>query len=205
MGIKGVIFDMDGTVVDVSYDWGRIKRELETQGKPILHYLRSLEEPERSRKWKILERYENKATQKAVLKEGMQEFLRFLSQKGVKKALVTNNSRRNVDYLLKKFKLHFDCVITRESGLWKPSGTPFMAVLDELKISREESCVVGDSHFDIQAAMEAGISRVFILSRDKDRFASSDAEVFSSVKALKKRIKEILKGNAIIMGKRCLI
>lgn len=192
MAIKGVIFDMDGTVVDVSYDWSQIKRELQTQGKPILYHLRSLMEPEKSRKWKLLERYETEATLKAVLKEGMQEFLQFLSQKGVKKALVTNNSRPNVDFLLNKFKLHFDCVITRESGLWKPSGDPFMAVLEELKLSQEESCVVGDSHFDIQAAREAGISKVFILNRNKDRFASTDAEVFSSVKALKRRIEELL-------------
>jgi HAD superfamily hydrolase (TIGR01549 family) len=177
----------------VPYDWKQIKRELQTEGRSILHFLRSLTEPEKSLKWKILERYENQATLKAVLKEGMKELLYFLSQKKVKKALVTNNSRRNVDYLLRKFDLHFDCIISRESGLWKPSGAPFHAVLDELKLGREESCVVGDSPFDIQAAKEAGISRVFILSRNKDQFAATDAEVFSSVEDLKKRIEKLVK------------
>ncbi len=195
MRIKGVIFDMDGTVVDVSYDWKKIKQELETEGKPILHYLRSLKEPEKTRKWKILEKYENKATQKAVLKEGIKEFLSFLSQKGIKKALVTNNSRQNVDYLMEKFKLKFDCVISRESGLWKPSGAPFKAVLKELKLHREESCVVGDSHFDIQAAREARISRVFILYREKDQFITTEAEVFSSVQDLKRKMENLIEGS----------
>ena len=195
MKIKGVIFDLDGTVVDVSYDWKKIKQELETGGKPILHFLRSLREPEKSRKWKILKKYENKATQNAVLKEGIKEFLYFLSQKGVKKALVTNNSRQNVDYLMEKFKLKFDCVISRESGLWKPSGAPFRAVLKELKLDRKESCVVGDSHFDIQAAKEAGISRIFILYREKDQFVTTEAEVFSSVQDLKRKMENLIEGS----------
>ena len=199
MKIKGVIFDMDGTIVDVSYDWEKIKQDLETGGKPILHFLRSLKEPERSRKWKILEGHENRATQKAALKEGIKEFLHFLTQKGIKKALVTNNSRQNVDYLMEKFRLKFDCVISRESGLWKPSGAPFKAVLKELKLNREESCVVGDSHFDIQAAKEAGISRVFILYKERNRFAYTEAEVFSSVKDLKRKIENLVgQGEGIV-------
>jgi HAD superfamily hydrolase (TIGR01509 family) len=183
---------MDGTVVDVQYDWGKIKEELETQGKPILMYLENLEEPERSKKWKVLERFEYEATQKARLKPGMREFLDVLSKKGIKKALVTNNSQKSVSFLLKKFSLEFDYVISREKGLWKPSGAPFLAVLKELGLSKEESCVVGDSHFDVRAAQEAGIPYVFILNDDEERFNTMGAEVFSSVEMLQTRIDELL-------------
>ncbi len=192
MRLKGAIFDMDGTVVDVSYDWVKIKAELMTEGKPILHYLQSLEEPERSQKWKVLERYEHQATQKAKLKPGMREFLDFLSARRIKKGLVTNNSRQNVAFLLSKFDLAFDCVISRESGLWKPSGAPILAALQELKLNRDECCVTGDSHFDIHAASEAGIPYIFILSADKARFDGMGAEVFGSVEELRSRIEDLL-------------
>lgn len=192
MRLRGAIFDMDGTVVDVQYDWGKIKEKLETQGKPILMYLENLEEPERSKKWKVLERFEYDSTQKAKLKPGMREFLDVLSKKGIKKALVTNNSQKNVSFLLKKFNLEFDCVISRERGLWKPSGAPFLAVLKELGLRKEECCVVGDSHFDVRAAQEAGIPYIFILNEDKERFNTSEADVFSSVEALQTRIDELL-------------
>ena len=162
MKIRAVIFDMDGTIVDVSYDWQQIKKELNTGGKPILHYLISLKEPERSEKWKALEKFEDEATAKASLKEGMKEFLDFLAEKGVKRALVTNNSNKNVNFLLRKFNLQFEVILSRESGLWKPSGSPFEAVLKKLSLKKEEVCVVGDSHFDIEAAQKAGISIVFI-------------------------------------------
>jgi len=190
--LQCVIFDMDGTVVDVSYDWKQIKEELMTRGQPILAYLNNLKEPERSEKWKVLETYENEATHNARLKKGMREFLNFLSVHEVKKVLVTNNSQKNVSLLLKKFDLVFDCIISRESGLWKPSGAPFLAVLKKLELRREECCVVGDSHFDVKAANEAGIPHVFILNEDKERFASLNAEIISSVCALKKRIEDLL-------------
>ena len=192
MRLKGAIFDMDGTVVDVPYDWGEIKAELETQGKPILPYIHNLGEPERSEKWRILERFEYEATQKAKLKPGMREFLGLLSARGVKKALVTNNSRKNVSFLLKKFRLEFDCVISRERGLWKPSGAPILVALKELQLDKEECCVVGDSHFDVRAAEEAGIPLIFILNEDRERFDKMNAEVFSSVEELQTKIVKLL-------------
>ncbi len=192
MRLKGAIFDMDGTVVDVTYDWGKIKAELETQGKPILTYIESLDEPERSEKWKILERFESEATQKAKLKPGMCEFLNFLSRRGVKKALVTNNSRKNVSFLLEKFNLEFECVISRERGLWKPSGAPILVALKELQLNKQECFVVGDSHFDVRAAEEAGIPLIFILSEDRERFDKMNAEVFSSVEALRTKMVKLL-------------
>lgn len=199
MKLKGVIFDMDGTVVDVPYDWIQIKTDLETQGEPILLYLKSLEEPEKSKKWKVLEKYEYEATRKAKMKFGMRRFLNLLSKKGAKIALVTNNSRKNVSYLLEKFGLEFDCVISRESGLWKPSGAPLLAALKKLGLQKEECCVVGDSHFDIKAANEAGIHHVFILNKDQEIFTKTNAEVFSSVRALKKRIERLLFKGEIVL------
>lgn len=191
--LKAVIFDLDGTIVDVPYDWSLIKEELGTKGKPILFYLTRLKEPERSKKWKLLEEHEEEATSRAVLKKGILQLLDLLEERGIRKVLVTNNSRKNVTFLVKKFKLEFDCIISRESGLWKPSGTPFLAVLRELKIDKEECCVVGDSPFDVRAAEEAGISQVFILSKNKERFSDASVEIFESVESLKRRIEEILK------------
>jgi HAD superfamily hydrolase (TIGR01549 family) len=190
--IKCVIFDLDGTVVDVVYDWKRIKQELQTQGKPILSHIRDIEEPERSRKWAILEKYEEEATAQATLKEGMKSYLAFLKERNIKTALVTNNSRKNVDYLLGKFRLNFDLVLSREAGLWKPSGAPFLFVLEKLGIQRDQCCVVGDSHFDAKAAEEAGIKRIFILSREKENNFSPGVERVQTVMELEQKTSEIL-------------
>jgi HAD superfamily hydrolase (TIGR01509 family) len=188
MMIRGAIFDMDGTIVDVSYDWKKIKEELGTGGNPILNHIRQLTEPERSKKWKLLEKHERAATARATLKEGIREFLIFLEEREVKTALVTNNSRRNVDYLLKKFKLRFDLVLSRERGLWKPSGDPFLFVLENFRLKKKEVCVIGDSHFDAKAAEAAGIEKVFLLVRDENEYLSGGVETFRTFDELKKRI-----------------
>lgn len=192
MRLRGIIFDMDGTVVEVPYNWSQIKKDLNTQRQPILSYLQQLEEPEKTKKWRILEKYEKEATQKAVLKEGIDDFLEFLTRKGIKKALVTNNSWKNVCYLLRKFNLEFDWVVSRDSGLWKPSAFPFLDVLEKFSISQHECCVVGDSHYDLKAAEEAGIHCVFILTQEKEKFSSSNVQVVGTVKELKNRIKNLL-------------
>jgi HAD superfamily hydrolase (TIGR01549 family) len=190
--IECVIFDMDGTVVDVPYDWKKIKEELQTQGAPILSYIQSLKEPEKSEKWKILEKFEEEATAQAVLKEGMKEFLSFLESKKIKKALVTNNSRRNVDILLKKFHLKFDFILSREAGLWKPSGAPFLYVLKKLRLEKEKCCVVGDSHFDVKAAAAAGIQIVFILGSKKQKNLPVGVRIFRTVHDLKKWLERFI-------------
>ena len=186
--IKCAIFDMDGTIVDVPYNWDQIKRELDTQGRPILDYLEGLKEPERSEKMNILIKYESEATRKAELKKGMAGFIRFIKGKGVLVSLVTNNSRKNVFYLLKKFNLEFDLVITRESGLWKPSAEPLLEVFDRLSLTKEECCMIGDSRFDIIAAREAGIKTIFIINKDVKKFKDEGIEVYASVRELKNRM-----------------
>jgi HAD superfamily hydrolase (TIGR01509 family) len=192
MTLRAAIFDLDGTIVETSYDWSKIKAELGTGSVPILTYLSGLQEPERSRKWKILRGYEDEATRGALLKEGIVPFLAFLAKNRIRTALVTNNSRKNVRILLKRFDLKFDCVISRERGLWKPSGAPLIEVLGRLKLRPSECFAVGDSMFDAVAAQDAGIEMVFILNKDRAKFGSTSAQVFESVAELQARVDKLL-------------
>ena len=189
MRIRAAIFDLDGTVVENAYDWAAIRRELGDGGLSILAYLDGLEEPERSRKWAILERHEAEQTARSVLREGMRELLDFLKARGVRTALVTNNSRPNAAYLLGKFGLAFDRVTTRESGLWKPTGAPFRDVLEAFGASPEEACVIGDTRFDILAAQDAGVGSIFILGQDPGLFEGLPVEVFSGLPLLLRRLE----------------
>jgi HAD superfamily hydrolase (TIGR01509 family) len=192
MKLRGVLFDMDGTVVEVPYDWPRIKAEIGAGPIPLLTYISGLAEPERSQKWQILQTYEDDATRQAVLKRGMRKFLDFLRAKSVQTALISNNSQKNVEALLGRFELKFDCVLSRDSGLWKPSGEPLRAAMTMLELAADECGAVGDSHFDIRAARDAGISRIFILSRDRAKFAAWTVEIFGTVASLRRRIDELL-------------
>jgi HAD superfamily hydrolase (TIGR01509 family) len=192
MRIKSAIFDLDGTVVENDYDWTRIREELGTGETSILAYLDSLAEPERSRKRAVLESHEAEQTEASVLREGVRDLLGLLRTRGIAAALVTNNSRKNTDYLLNKFGLSFDCVITRESGLWKPSGAPFLEVLKSLGLKPQDCCVVGDTRFDVLAALDAGIGAIFLLSAEPERFAGYPVEVFPDMVSLRDYLEGFL-------------
>ncbi len=192
MSFRGAIFDLDGTVVENAYDWPRIKSELGIEGISILDHLNGLEEPERSRKWAVLERHEAEQTEGSALREGVRELLRFLEERGVAKALVTNNTFRNTDYLLRKFGLDFDCVITRESGLWKPSGAPLREAMKRMGLRPDECFAVGDTRFDILAAVDAGVGAIFILADDPQAFTGFPVMVVPDIETLEARIESML-------------
>jgi HAD superfamily hydrolase (TIGR01509 family) len=192
MAIRGVIFDLDGTVVENAYDWPKIRDELGNGPRPILSYLSGLGEPERSRKWAVLERHEAEQTARSTLREGMRELLAFLDGRGVRTALVTNNSLRNTEYLLAKFGLRFDRVLTRESGLWKPSGAPFREILETFGIAGGECGVVGDTRFDVLAALDAGVGAIFILGDDPERFAGFPVEVLPVLGLVRERLESLV-------------
>jgi HAD superfamily hydrolase (TIGR01509 family) len=192
MRIRGLIFDLDGTVVENDYDWTRIRAELGTGETSILGYLEGLPEPERSAKWSLLEAHEAAQTAISVLRRGVRELLARLRRRGVAAALVTNNSRRNTEFLLAKFGLAFDRVITRESGLWKPSGAPFIEVLRTFRLEPGECGVVGDTRFDVLAALDAGIEAIFLLTDDPDPYAGLPVEVCPDLEALVERLEPLL-------------
>jgi phosphoglycolate phosphatase-like HAD superfamily hydrolase len=97
---------------------------------------------------------------------------------------VTNNSWANTEIILRKFNLSFDRVLTRESGLWKPSGLPIKSIIDYFQLKSQECAVVGDSLFDVQAAREAGVNHIFILTEEAGRFSGYPVKVFPSIPAL---------------------
>lgn len=188
MNLKLVILDLDGTVVENSYDWPAIRRELGVQGGSILTYLESLPEPQKSEKYALLRKFEKEQTENSWLKEGVREFLDWLTTSGVNKALVTNNSLDNTNHLLEKFKLQFDLVLTRESGLHKPAGAPFLRVMEHFGAAAGETAVVGDTNYDFQAAREAGISLVFILKSSMTPAGLEEATVVDTFDEIRKRL-----------------
>ncbi len=172
--IEAVIFDMDGTLVDSTYDWPAIRRELEVDGPSLIDSLNGLEVGERQAKWRRMAEFERRATAGATLQEGIHELLAFLRERSIPVALVTNNSAENATALLERFALAFDLVLTRDDGLWKPSGAPIMEAMRRLGVPAERCMKVGDSRYDVAAAREAGCGCLVILH---DRTGELEADL----------------------------
>jgi len=184
-GIDAVLFDMDGTLVDSRYDWEHIRSVLDIRGHSILDEIDALPGPERETKLALLDDFEREASLAARPKDGAKELVDLVRTRGFKTALVTNNSAANVGLLLDRFQLEFDTVITRDSGLFKPSPAPLIEAMRRLEVDPGRCVFVGDYLFDVEAGKRAGCAKVGILYDDENRFSAGADFTFPDVRTLR--------------------
>jgi phosphoglycolate phosphatase len=86
--------------------------------------------------------------------------LNFLSEKGIKKGLVTNSGKKAVELALKKHDLehNFDVIVTRdEVDKLKPYGNGIKLALRIINVPAENAVYIGDSINDLLAAKDASV------------------------------------------------
>src|SRR5262249_5090298 len=122
--IRGVIFDLDGTLVDSGLDFDLMRQEMQLPpGMFILEAMSQLAEPRASQCREILAGREWQGAERATLMPGVVEFLAQLEQRGVRRAVLTRNSREIALATLKRLGLSFDPVVAREDAPAKPDPT----------------------------------------------------------------------------------
>jgi HAD superfamily hydrolase (TIGR01549 family) len=168
---RAILFDMDGTLTQPLLDFAQIKREMGiTDGMAILEAVVQLAEPHRSAAREVLLRHEDHAAQNSMLNEGCRELLGWLSEHGVRVALVTRNSRRSADVVMRKHALPFQVLITRDDDCaYKPDPAPLVLACQRLSVSHADTWMVGDGRHDIQAGHAAQMRTVWIShGRERD-------------------------------------
>lgn len=163
MAIRGIIFDMDGTITKSNVNFAAINREAEVPDEPILEYIETVGEPRKKTILAVLEKYEARAAETSELREGVREVLDHMKKKGLKAALLTRNSRRSVQTILRRHGLKFDAILTRDDAPPKPSPYPVLLLSKKLGVKPEELLVVGDFHFDILAGKAAGAKTALLI------------------------------------------
>ncbi len=182
--LRAIIFDLDNTLVDSDLDFGRIKAEIGTD-QPILEYRAGVDEAEQSRVDAILNVHESRAAATCELCSGVRELLGFLAARGVRTAVLTRNSRKSVDTVCARHGLRFDIIVTREVSEPKPSPEPVHLICRALNVRPEQTLVIGDFLFDIQAGQAAGARTMLLDGPHRSRFqADPDHEVASTHEAL---------------------
>ncbi|GAB4350952.1 MAG: hypothetical protein Kow0099_34780 [Candidatus Abyssubacteria bacterium] len=190
--LEACVFDMDGTIIDSDYDWQAIRAALGVNGLSILDDLHNLKGEEKEMKWAKLHQIEQDATLRAHVKPNASDLLSLLAEKGIKTALVTNNSAQNVSYLLEKFGLTFDTIVTRDSGLYKPSGAPIAEAVRRLDASLERTLCIGDSAYDIMACRDSGCRWACILFDTTARVSPLADLDFPDIQGLIRYLKIVL-------------
>jgi len=206
MQIKLIIFDLDGTLVDTSGDitnalnyalkpYGlrdlTVEDTIKMVGEGITRLIEKILENERIQMRdtvikRFLDYYSEHLVDFSTPYPHVRETLEKLND--YKKAVISNKREYLSTRLLDKLDLlkYFDLVVGSDTtSERKPSAVPVIYVFTKLGVNPDESIIVGDSNYDIEAGKKAGLKTVAVTYGYRERQYLIDADyIIDSMKDL---------------------
>jgi phosphoglycolate phosphatase len=187
--LDAVLFDFDGTLVDLNIDFDRMRRDVEAllpryglslEGNEHLYTLElirqsmhslmardgeSAAETFRQAAHTAIVAVELEAAAGAEIHAGVPELMERLQQHGLKIGIVTRNCRAAVERILGQNTLPHDVLVTRDDvDQVKPHPEHLTTALRCLGVPAERALMVGDHPMDIQAGRVIGTRTVAVLT-----------------------------------------
>ena len=168
--IKGVIFDLDGTLIDSPIPFDTIREQLGIPEGDILKAVSQLPAPEREEAYRAIDELENTGMEQSTPVSGMRETLEYLNAHNIPYAIVTRGSRDRCRRLLEKHQVPVDVLVGREDAEPKPSPEAVLLASGKMGVPPEELLLVGDYVYDIEAGNRAGCRTVLLKRPWKKKF-----------------------------------
>ena len=172
--IRAVAFDLDGTLVHSPLDFAAIRDELnwpaDTDLLARLETIGNLEE--RKAADAVIRRFEMEAAEQSYLLPGVLACLQQLQQQGIPTAILTRNIRQATTHMLERLQIPIQLVLTREDCAAKPDPEGLYRIADQFAITTSELLYIGDYHFDLTTAANAGAISCLLLNEQNQHFSS---------------------------------
>ncbi|MCG9755773.1 HAD family hydrolase [Shewanella insulae] len=160
---KGMIFDLDGTLVSSSLDFKALKQAVGCPlDQDILAFVGQLPTAHAEEAHGIITRAEHLDALSAKALSGALALLDFLLLQQIPTAIVTRNSRRAAELKIERCALPIDLLYSRDDGPAKPDPSSLLALADSWLIAPSQIAYVGDHHYDVEAAKRAGMQSVLL-------------------------------------------
>lgn len=176
--IRGVIFDLDGTLAHSNPDFAGLRRELGIRsGTDILSYINSLSAGEvQDQAIEIVHEYERQSSLNATWIEGARELITFLRTQSLPLAILTRNMPEAAQITIDKLGIDIMPVLTRYDAEPKPHPQGIERICSQWQLTPADILYVGDYLFDLQTAQNAG-SRCALYCPDVVPDYASEADV----------------------------
>ncbi|KAG2433471.1 hypothetical protein HYH02_012589 [Chlamydomonas schloesseri] len=166
--LRGVVFDMDGTLLKPVIDFAEMRRRVGVTPEmgDILDVINTWPEERRAQAYATIAEIEEQALKDMSVMPGAPELCAFLDRNGLPRGLITRNVRRSVHYFHEFLGTQpfqpsiqpFQPAITRECEFpYKPSPAALQHIAQSWGVAASEVMMVGDSiKDDIVSGNRAG-------------------------------------------------
>ena len=164
------IFDLDGTLTVSAHDFEHMRRELGLEPQvPILEALHAMPDDMAAPLWEALNELEFYYAGKASIMQGANELLQKLHDKGRQLAILTRNTMPVVKHTLQACSIDqffpLDHILDRDSCIPKPSPDGIQRLLKFWQAEADDTVMVGDFLYDLEAGKGAGVATVHLDTR----------------------------------------
>jgi HAD superfamily hydrolase (TIGR01549 family) len=169
----GVVFDLDGTLVDSGLNFDLMRQEMGLpEGHAILEALAEVPAgPEKQTMLHILAQHEATGAVNATLIDGVADVLSLLQECQIPVAVLTRNSRQMAMRMLQKFNIAVSQLVAREDAPPKPDPAGLFLIAERWSLPTKRLLMCGDYKFDLEAGRAAGMITILYAPGVRPQFA----------------------------------
>lgn len=171
--VRGVIFDLDGTLLTTRLNFTHIKKQIGCgHDEDPLDFIDAIPCPvSRADALEKVHQHEQEDAEDSEWIPGAQQFINLLAQEGLPMAIVTRNSIAATQTKVSRHNMPIALVKTRECGPAKPSPDVLLEIASQWSLAPENVMMVGDFIYDIEAARNAKMLSCLVYQNDRPEFA----------------------------------
>lgn len=166
MRTRGVIFDMDGTLIEPAIDFVAMRRAIGIASGDVLEVIESWgDEARATEALATIAAFERQAADDMKLMPGVPELLEWLTTGPLARAIVTRNNQHTLQLAVELMRHDFSPLIDRSFTPPKPAPDALLRIAQEWDMAPEEVWMIGDSRHDLLAARAAGMRCCLVAQR----------------------------------------
>lgn len=155
-GIRGVVFDLDDTLVDSQLDFVAIRKAVGGPAEQgIIEYIATLSGAAQIKAEQTLLEAEWRGAELATWMPNAKELVATLHERHVPMAILTRNARDIAQATIDRLDIPIEWLIAREDCAPKPSPEGLLMVAGHWQMEPAHMVYIGDFKYDIYAALAA--------------------------------------------------